>query len=155
MANHNYAATITWTGNKGEGTTRYDAYERSHTLSVNNKPDLACSSDVPFRGDGSKYNPEDMFLYSLSSCHMLWYLHLCSEAGIIVVDYQDKSMGVMEETHEGGGHFTEVTLYPHVKITDPSKIEMANELHIKANKLCFIANSCNFPIHHKPVCEAI
>lgn len=154
MANHNYAATITWTGNKGEGTTRYDAYERSHTLSVNNKPDLACSSDVPFRGDGSKYNPEDMFLYSLSSCHMLWYLHLCADAGIVVTGYVDNATANLEVPALGSGRFTEVVLHPVVTITDVSRIAEANALHDQAHGKCFIANSCNFPVKHQPECKA-
>src|SRR5688572_12133154 len=129
MNTHNYAATITWTGNNGEGTIKYDAYERSHTLSVANKPDLQCSSDTPFRGDGTKYNPEDMLLYSLSSCHMLWYLHLCADAGIIVIDYVDNATGVLTMDAPGGARFTEVILYPKVTITDASRIDEASVLH--------------------------
>lgn len=149
---HNYKATITWTGNKGEGTTRYDAYERSHTLSVANKPDLECSSDTPFRGDGTKYNPEDMLLYSLSSCHMLWYLHLCADAGIIVTDYTDKATGVLTMDAPGGARFTEVVLFPVVTITDASRIDEANKLHDMAHEKCFIAKSVNFPVKHEPQC---
>ena len=85
---------------------------------------------------------------------MLWYLHLCSEAGVIVIDYADNATGIMQETEDGGGHFAEVTLHPTVVVRDKSMIEKANELHDKANKLCFIANSCNFPIHHKSNCKA-
>ena len=51
---------------------------------------------------------------------------------------------------DGGGRFTEVTLYPEVTIADNALEVKANELHKQANQLCFIANSCNFPIHHKP-----
>jgi organic hydroperoxide reductase OsmC/OhrA len=147
---HNYAVTLNWTGNKGTGTSAYTAYERSHSISVEHKDEILCSSDPSFRGDKTKYNPEELLVASLSSCHMLWYLHLCSEAGIIVTDYADEAKGIMVETPDGGGHFTEVTLYPAVTITDPSMKEKANSLHEKANELCFIARSCNFPIHHKP-----
>ena len=84
---HHYATTITWTGNKGTGTSRYDEYERAHSFSVEGKADILCSSDTPFRGDGSKHNPEDMLVYSLSSCHMLWYLHLCADAGLVVFSF--------------------------------------------------------------------
>lgn len=150
---HAYATTITWTGNRGEGTTRYDAYDRNHTLTIQGKPDLLCSSDTPFRGDGTRHNPEDMLVASLSSCHMLWYLHLCADAGIIVTDYVDNATGTMIQTEGGGGHFEEVTLHPVVTITDASRIEDANALHHEANKKCFIANSCNFPVKHEPKCE--
>ena len=154
MKDHYYKADIKWTGNSGKGTGNYTAYERSHTISVNGKAVIHGSSDPSFRGDKTKYNPEELFVSSLSTCHMLWYLHLCSEAGVIVIDYADNATGIMQETEDGGGHFTEVTLHPKVVVRDKSMIEKANELHDKANKLCFIANSCNFPIHHKSTCKA-
>src|SRR5664279_3470443 len=154
MKNHHYKVDVTWTGNSGKGTSDYTAYERSHMISVNEKASIYGSSDTSFRGDKTKYNPEELFVASLSTCHMLWYLHLCSEAGVIVIDYADNATGIMQETEDGGGHFAEVTLHPTVVVRDKSMIEKANELHDKANKLCFIANSCNFPIHHKSICKA-
>jgi organic hydroperoxide reductase OsmC/OhrA len=150
---HHYESTITWTGNRGEGTSSYKGYDRSHIISIKNKADIAASSDAPFMGDVSKHNPEDLLLASLSSCHMLWYLHLCADNGIIVTAYQDQPTGTMLQT-EHGGHFTEVVLHPQVTITDSNMIEKANELHADAHKNCFIANSCNFPVRHDPVCEA-
>ncbi len=145
---HHYAATITWTGNNGEGTAKYDVYERSHTLSIDGKPDILCSSDTPFRGDGSKHNPEDALLYSLSSCHMLWYLHLCADAGVIVTAYTDNATGVL--TMGDPARFTEVILHPVVTVKDASMIDKANALHDMAHKKCFIANSVNFPVTHQP-----
>ncbi|MDB5198386.1 MAG: peroxiredoxin [Chitinophagaceae bacterium] len=150
---YNYSLTIKWTGNKGTGTSAYTAYDRSHSVSMENKPDLACSSDTAFRGDKTKHTPEDLFVASISSCHMLWYLHLCSVAGVVVTEYVDNAKGIMIVTDNGGGYFIEVTLFPEVTITDSAMEETANELHREANKLCFIANSCNFPIHHKPTCK--
>ncbi|WP_449399293.1 OsmC family protein [Chryseobacterium wanjuense] len=150
MKKHHYKTTIQWTGNKGTGTSSYRNYERSHTISVENKPVIEGSSDTAFRGDKTKYNPEEMLLSSLSSCHMLWYLHFCSEAGIIVTDYIDHATGIMEETNNGSGHFVEVTLYPTVTVQNEEMVEKAKELHQKANEFCFIANSVNFPIKHIP-----
>lgn len=147
---HHYKATITWTGNKGAGTTDYTSYERSYEVAVVGKPTIFGSSDAAFRGDATKYNPEDLLVTSLSSCHMLWYLHLCSAAGVIVVDYTDDATGLMTETSDGGGHFAVVTLNPVVTVKELSMVETAHELHKKANKLCFIANSVNFPVYHKP-----
>jgi organic hydroperoxide reductase OsmC/OhrA len=147
---HLYKATIKWTGNKGEGTANYKAYEREHIVSIENKADIIGSSDPAFRGDKTKHNPEELLVSSLSACHMLWYLHLCSEAGIIVTDYLDNATGIMTETSNGSGHFTEVTLNPTVTVADQSMISKANELHKKANELCFIANSVNFPVRHQP-----
>ena len=148
---HNYAVAVKWTGNRGSGTTDYRAYDRSHTISVAGKGEILASSDTPFMGDNTKYNPEDMLVASLSSCHMLWYLHLCADAGIVVTDYTDNATGILTQSPTGGGHFTEVTLHPVVTITDASMIEKANGLHKKANEMCFIANSCNFPVRHEPI----
>ena len=129
---HTYKSTITWTGNSGLGTTDYNPYERSHTISVTNKADILASSDPGFRGDASKHNPEELFLASLSSCHMLWYLHLCSVAGILVESYEDTAVGVMEETDNGSGKFIEVILYPIVTVSDTSMIEKAIAIHHEA-----------------------
>ena len=153
MRDHHYKTTITWTGNSGNGTSDYRAYERSHTISVEGKPAIDASSDPAFRGDNSKYNPEELLVASLASCHMLSFLHVCTVAGVVVVGYTDTATGTMAETPDGGGHFTEVTLYPEVVVSDQSMVDKANELHRQANKLCFIANSCNFPVHHKPTCK--
>ena len=150
---HTYTLTTKWNGNTGTGTSAYKAYERAHTIEKENKPDILLSSDPAFRGDTTRYNPEELLLASLSSCHMLWYLHLCSEAGIVVVDYTDHATGIMEETADGGGKFVEVALHPVVTVSDASMIEKANALHHKANELCFIANSVNFPVKHEPVCK--
>ena len=149
---HHYKAQIVWTGNRGEGTKDYQAYDRNYTISIENKPDIAGSADTPFRGDGTKYNPEDFLLSSLSTCHMLWFLHFCADNKIVVTNYIDNPIATMIENTGGGGHFTEVTLKPVVTITNASQIELANSLHAQANKKCFIANSCNFPVKHKPTC---
>ena len=145
---HNYQLTVKWTGNRGTGTSNYKAFDRSHSIVVDNKAEILGSSDPAFLGDKTKHNPEDLLVASLSSCHMLWYLHLCTEAKVIVVDYVDNATGIMVETSNGGGHFIEVTLNPIVTVTESSMIEKANELHKKANELCFIANSVNFPVQH-------
>jgi organic hydroperoxide reductase OsmC/OhrA len=151
---HHYNLTITWTGNSGSGTSAYKEYERSHSISAENKANILASSDPAFRGDKTKHNPEELFLASISSCHMLWYLHLCAEAGIVVSEYVDSAEGIMTETPDGGGKFTAVTLNPIVTITDLSKKELAEQLHHNANKLCFIANSLNLPVHHKPLIKS-
>ncbi|MGN6394596.1 MAG: OsmC family protein [Mucilaginibacter sp.] len=154
MKQHDYKAIITWTGNTGNGTADYRGYERSHEISIPGKPIIPASSDPSFRGDKARYNPEEMLVASLSSCHMLWYLHLCSVAGVVVLEYSDEATGIMTETADGGGYFKEVTLRPKVTVADNAMIEKANELHHEANNKCFIANSVNFPVLHRPVCLA-
>jgi len=150
---HHCRATVQWTGNNGRGTSDYRSYERSHIIRVDGKQDIAGSSDPAFRGDKSRYNPEELLLSSLSACHLLWYLHLCSEAGVIVTAYTDQATGTMAETENGGGHFTEVTLHPAVTVEEPSMADKARELHKKARELCFIANSVNFPVYHQPTVD--
>ena len=147
---HHYQTTVTWTGNMGSGTSHYAQYERSHTISVDNKSTIQASSDPLFRGDSTKYNPEELFLASISSCHMLWYLHLCAANNIIVLSYTDMARGTMIENEDGSGRFIEVTLFPNIKISDESMISKATTLHEDANKYCFIANSLNFPVRHQP-----
>ena len=150
MKTHNYSLSLIWTGNTGKGTSNYRSYERSHTISIPGKPILLASSDPAFRGDASCYNPEELLLASLSSCHMLWYLHLCAENGIIVTGYSDHPTGSMEEAVNGSGKFTEVILRPVVLITDFLQKEKAIQLHVEANRMCFIANSVNFQVKHQP-----
>ncbi|MEP6711236.1 MAG: OsmC family protein [Ferruginibacter sp.] len=149
---HHYNTKIIWTGNMGEGTKSYRGYARSHQVIIKNKAAIECSSDPAFAGDATKHNPEELLVASLSSCHMLWYLHLCADNGITVTEYYDEATGTMEE-NEHGGKFTEVMLQPHVTVTDSTQVEKANVLHTEAHKLCYIANSCNFPVRHLPFCE--
>ena len=149
MKTHNYTLNLEWKGNKGEGTKSYEGYDRDHIIWLPEKPLLNLSSDPYFRGDKSKYNPEELFLYSLASCHMLWYLHLCAKNNIIVEEYRDTPKGIMVQDEKGVGKFTEVTLFPEVLISD-GDVLLANDLHEDAHDYCFIANSCNFPIDHEP-----
>lgn len=151
MKNHEYNTTIRWTGNQGKGTLDYKSYHRDHTIFTAGKQhEILGSSDPSFRGDATRYNPEDLFLSSLSACHMLWYLHLCSVNKIVVLHYVDDATGIMEESANGGGKFVAVTLHPTIQIENPEHLERANQLHEEANEMCFIANSCNFKIDHKP-----
>lgn len=147
---HHYHTSITWTGNRGEGTSSYRNYYRDYIISIENKPDISGSSDPLFRGDATRHNPEELLLASLSACHMLWYLHLCADAGIIVSNYVDHASGEMILNADGSGRFKEVILSPEVVILNPSDIDQAIELHHKANAMCFIASSVNFPVIHQP-----
>lgn len=146
---HNYSTKLVWTGNARSGTKTYSSYSRNYIISVDGKNDIDGSSDPAFRGDKSRYNPEELLVASLSSCHMLWFLHLCAETGVIVVGYEDNAKGSMEENTDGGGRFTEVVLYPIVTIQGMVEKDKLNELHSAAHKKCFIAASCNFPVKHQ------
>jgi organic hydroperoxide reductase OsmC/OhrA len=143
---HTYRATTTWTGNLGEGTRTYRGYSRNHDIAVAGKAPLLCSSDPVFRGDPARHNPEELLVASLSGCHMLWFLHLCADAGIVVAAYRDEATGTMAETADGGGHFTEVVLRPHVTVAGEADAGRLDALHHRAHALCFIARSVNFPV---------
>ena len=123
------------------------------TVDIDGKPSLLASSDKPFRGDPSRWNPEDLLVASLSECHLLSYLHACVQAGVIVRGYRDEASGLMVEDGRGGGAFREVVLRPHVIVADESMVDAATAAHAQANEWCFIANSVNFPVRHEPTIE--
>ena len=148
---HCYAVSVTWTGNTGSGTSSYRGYARTHEVVVRGKPTIAASSDPEFLGEPARYNPEEMLVASLSSCHMLWYLHLCCVEGIVVEAYEDIAEGVMIEEADGGGRFSQVVLQPEIRLAAGSDVARATALHGEAKAKCFIANSINFPIRHEPV----
>ncbi|HEY0436112.1 MAG TPA: OsmC family protein [Phenylobacterium sp.] len=148
---HHYAVTVTWTGNTGSGTAKFGAYEHRYDIAAPGKPTIAGSSDPAFRGFAECWNPEDLLVASLTACHKLWYLYLCSQAGVVVTDYVDRAEGTMVGGIERGGRFTSVTLRPEVTITPGSDPDVARRLHAEAHAKCFIANSMNFPVENDPV----
>lgn len=148
---HQYDVDVAWTGNRGTGTSAYRAYSRDHVVTADGRPALLGSSEPDFRGDPTRWNPELLLVASLAQCHMLWYLHLASTAGVVVVDYVDSAHGVMVVEPNGSGRFESVTLRPTVTITAAERIETAKALHEDASARCFIARSVNFPVHHEPV----
>jgi organic hydroperoxide reductase OsmC/OhrA len=149
---HHYAVEVEWTGNRGGGTLDYRAYGRDHVVSAPGKPAIAGSSDPVFRGDATRWNPEELLVASVSQCHMLWYLHLAADSGIAVLDYRDAAEGVMVETPEGGGCFATIVLKPQVVIAAGGDRAQALALHDVAHEKCFIANSVNFPVRCEPGC---
>lgn len=153
MKTHHYQIRLDWTGNDGQGTETYRSYRRDHELSTPGKIVIPASSDPAFRGDPTRYNPEELLLASLAGCHMLWFLHLCSANGVVVTAYSDEPEGQMAETASGSGHFTAVTLKPNVRVKTAAMVAQLDKLHEEANRFCFIANSVNFPVHHEGVGE--
>ena len=148
---HNYALTVQWTGNTGTGTSSYRSYGRQHEIrGESGQQPIQGSSDPAFRGDPSRWNPEELLLAALSAFHQLAYLHLCAVAGIVVLAYEDHAEGVMKETEDGAGSFERVTLHPQVTVAPGSDTAKAHELHEAAHAVCFIARSVNFPVLHEP-----
>lgn len=150
---HDYAVKTTWTGDRGSGTSGYRAYGREHLIEAAGKPPIAGSSDPAFRGDPARWTPEDMFIAALSSCHMLWYLHLCADAGIIVRGYVDDASGEMVENAADGGRFVRVELRPRVTLGARADSTRALALHEEAHRRCFIANSVCCEVAVLPVLE--
>lgn len=147
---HQFAITTRWIGNRGTGTSGYTAYSRDHVFVAEGRPDLPGSSVPAFRGDPARYDPETLLVASLSSCHMLWYLHFCAVDNVVVVEYEDHATGAMVTEPDDRGRFTQVELRPRMVISAASDEELARSLHPKAHENCFIANSVNFPVTCQP-----
>ena len=148
---HRYQVTVRWTGNMGSGTSGYKSYARDHDIIATGKPPIPGSSDPAFRGDPARWNPEQLFVASVSACHKLWYLHLAAVGGIVVTGYVDRAEGVMVEGSDGAGHFVSITLRPEIAVQEPVDLAKANALHEEAHRLCFIANSIKTPVRVEPV----
>jgi organic hydroperoxide reductase OsmC/OhrA len=110
------------------------------------KPIIHCSNDPLLGGDPSLANPEDLLLSSLGACHMLWYLHLASDAGIVVMDYTDTPVGIGELDAGGAGRFVEARLQPRITLAKGSDHALADAIHSRIHDVCFIARSVNFPV---------
>lgn len=147
---HEYATTITWSGNTGTGTSSVRDYARDHEIAIEGKPTIPGSSDPNFRGDPTRYNPEELLVASLSGCHMLWYLSECTAAGVVVTAYVDRAEGFMTEDADGSGRFTRVVLRPEITLAPGADLDVARAKHHTAHEKCFIANSVTFPVEVEP-----
>lgn len=154
---HTYSATVTWTGAGASGTSSYTAYSRNHEVAITGKPVLPGTADPAFRGEAGRFTPEELFVASVSQCHMLWFLHLAATAGVVVTGYTDHVGGTMRIEAAGTGQFTEVVLRPHVTLGAPTTADgtpvtddVVRGLHGRAHEMCFIARSVNFPVRVDP-----
>ena len=150
MRSHSYRVEVAWSAGTTPGTINYRAYSRDHAILAAGKPPLPASSDPAFRGDAGRYSPEELLIAALSSCHMLWYLHLCSDRRIVATEYRDEADGTMELAPDGSGRFVRVTLRPTVTVAGPVDQTVAIALHEEAHRFCFIAQSVNFPVTIEP-----
>lgn len=151
---HTFTANLKWNKTEATNDNSKKIYTKNHIVEIEGKPDLAVSAAKSFKGDPSNYNPEDLLLTSLMSCHMMSYLYVCQLHSIDVISYQDNATAALEIYSDGSGKIIEVILNPIVIIRDNIHVNLAITLHQQANKLCFIANSCNFPVIHHPKCSA-
>lgn len=146
---HHHAVTVRWTGNTGQGTATYRGYDRANEITAAGRPTILGSSDPAYLGDGTRYNPEQLLVAALAQCHLLAYLHLCADSGIVVVSYTDDATGTMVQTG-AAGRFTEVVLHPVVTVADASMVDSARSLHHSSHEACFVACSVNFPVRCEP-----
>jgi organic hydroperoxide reductase OsmC/OhrA len=151
---HHYAVSVEWQGNLGSGTSDYKSYSRDHLVTAEGKPPIEGSSDRVFRGSPERWNPEELMLAALSQCHMLSYLHVAATTGVVVVAYRDAAVGTLQQTRNGGGQFTSVTLRPVVTISS-GELELALSLHREASEKWFVAASVNFPVLYEPQINAV
>ncbi|WP_067437090.1 OsmC family protein [Nocardioides jensenii] len=146
---HTYSLDLTWQGNRGTGTSGYRDYARDVVLRAGGKPDLAGSADPTFRGDATRWNPEELLVAALAQCHLLSYLHSAVNHGVVVTAYEDSPVGTMTQVGQGG-QFTSVLLRPRVVVATQDQVETALRIHREASENCFIAASMNFPVTHEP-----
>lgn len=148
---HHFTISLRWTGNRGTGTSTYRAYGRDHEIRGAGKAAAIEASSAPvFRGDLDRYNPEELLIGAVSGCHMLWFLHLCADAKIVVTAYADDASGTMQVNPDGSGQFSEVVLRPRSEYEEAPDAELLATLHRRAHELCFIARSVNFPVRCEP-----
>jgi organic hydroperoxide reductase OsmC/OhrA len=139
---HEYRLTVSWSDDPG--TVDYRSYTRDHTVAAAGKPTLDGSADRSFRGDAGRWNPEELLVAALSECHLLSFLHVAAEAGVVVTAYTDRPVGRMTRDDDGGWSFERVVLHPEVTTTGPpADLET---LHHAAHEACFIARSVAFPV---------
>ena len=143
---HDFITKVVWTGDRGEGTRRYKGYDRTWSIETPGKPVVHCSNDPMLGGDPGLHNPEDLLVSAVSACHMLWYLHLASNAGIVVHGYSDEPVGTCESEPDGTGRFVKLTLRPTITLAPGSDAAKADAIHAEIHRHCFIARSVNFPV---------
>jgi organic hydroperoxide reductase OsmC/OhrA len=142
-----HRTTVEW---QRSGEFRYETYSRAHEIRFHNGlifPGSAAPANIPPTAAGAPgVDPEQAFVAALSSCHMLWFLHIASRAGWVVDRYVDDAVGILDKTW-----MSRVTLRPAVTFSGkaPSREEHA-ALHEKAHEKCFIANSVKTEVRIEP-----
>jgi organic hydroperoxide reductase OsmC/OhrA len=147
-----YYATIDWT--LDEGDFLKGRYSRLHTVSFDGGVTVAGSASphnvpLPFAVEAA-VDPEELFVASLSTCHMLWFLDYAKQAGIVIEAYIDAAEGIMARDAEGKIAMTVVTLRPKVTLADGARASELAHLHHQAHDACFIANSVKTEVRVEP-----
>jgi len=148
---HSYEVPIKWTDSNNTCRNNHTVHDTELEVEGLEEIPIPGSSEPTFSGHRLRQNPEELFVASISSCYMLWFLHLCEDNGVIIVEYKDNATGTIIKSANSGGFFKEVLLTPRVTLMVESMIKLAESLHQEAIGVCFIAQSCNFPIHYQPI----
>jgi organic hydroperoxide reductase OsmC/OhrA len=145
-----YHIRIRWTGNRGRGTRKHNTFSNDHQF-IADGPSAGADSANSTRSSGQeRWNQEQVVTASLAQCHMLWYLHLCVRAGVVVTAYIDDASGTVIEGSNEGRHLAEVVLRPHVTVASQEMIVTAVHLHEQASVKCSIVNTVGVPVRHEP-----
>jgi organic hydroperoxide reductase OsmC/OhrA len=153
MSNHTYTATTVW--QRGDDVFTDKKYNRRHEIHFDGGHVMPASSSplsvrAPY-SDPAAVDPEEAFIGSISSCHMLWFLDIACRAGWLVDNYRDDVVGVMDRNAQGQMAVTVVTLRPAVTFggKQPTREEL-DHLHHRAHEECFIANSVKSEVRCEP-----
>jgi organic hydroperoxide reductase OsmC/OhrA len=146
-----HRARIVWKRTSDDFT--YDSYNRAHEILFKNGGiALAASSAPAFKGDAERVDPEEAYVASLSSCHMLTFLAICARKRLGVESYEDDASGALEKGEKGKLWMAHVTLRPRVRFAPGVMVDnrMLDELHHRAHEDCFIANSVKTDVTVEP-----
>ncbi|WP_091135570.1 OsmC family protein [Microvirga guangxiensis] len=143
---HEYTATVVWTRGEGEAFSD-NKYKRGHRWSFDGGIEVQASPSplvvpLPYSREDA-VDPEEAFVASISSCHMLTFLHIAAKRRLVIDRYEDKALGVMTKNENGKFYVSKVTLNPEIAFSGdqiPTPEQIA-DMHHLAHKECFIANS--------------
>jgi organic hydroperoxide reductase OsmC/OhrA len=146
-----HRASVVWKRTSADFT--YDTYNRDHEMLFKDGAVRLNASAAPaFKGDGKGVDPEEAFVASLSSCHMLTFLAICARKRIVVDQYGDDADGHLEKLEKGRLWMARVTLRPRVHFAAGTIVDKAvlAEIHHLAHEQCFIANSVTTSVAVEP-----
>ena len=149
MSEHH--AGVRWTRTSADFT--YDTYNCAHEMVFKNGDvKLVASSAPTFKGDADRVDPEEAFVASLSSCHMLTFLAICARKRLTLDSYEDDASGTLEKGANGKLWMSHVTLRPSVRFAAGANVDAATlaDLHHKSHEECFIANSVKTDVKVEP-----
>ena len=146
-----HRAAVHWARTSRDFT--YDSYNRSHVVRFKHGAVALPGSAAPeFKGDADRVDPEEAFVASLSSCHMLSFLAVCARKRLVVDSYEDDASGTLEKGPGGKLWMSQVVLRPLVRFAPETTVDSAllTEIHHLAHDVCFIANSVKTNVTVEP-----